>query len=87
MPAPIVLTLASVACFLSLVHMAVTVPPAAFRVMTNVMILAAVLLALVAPTAGVALLAPLAFARYLGRPVVPATVPARYVRRYGSQGY
>lgn len=84
MPAPLVLSFASVACFFSLVHMALTVPPHVFRVMTHLMATAAVLLVLVAPTAGVALLAPLCFARFLARPVVPATVPARYIRRYGS---
>lgn len=84
MPAPIVLSLASLACFFSLLHMAVTAPPTAFRLASRAMIAAAVFLAAVAPTAGVALLAPLVFSRYVARPVVPATVPARYVRRYGS---
>lgn len=79
---PIVLALASVVCFFGLAHMVVTTPPAVFRAATRVMMGVSLLLALVAPTAGIALFAPVVFARRLSGPFVPATVPARIVRRH-----
>ena len=75
MPSLVVLGLASVACFLALAHAAVNTPPARFRRSTAAMAGFAVVLAAVAPAAGLALLAPVLFSRRLANAPVPATVP------------
>lgn len=75
MPDPVVLAVASAACFLGLAHMAVSTPNATFRRMTTAMTVFGVLITLVAPVPGVALLAPVLFSRRLGGPSVPADVP------------
>lgn len=75
MPGPVVLAVASAACFLGLAHMAVTTPLAPFRRMTTAMAVFGVLIALAAPAAGVAVLAPVMLSRRLGGPSVPSTVP------------
>jgi ABC-type transport system involved in cytochrome c biogenesis permease subunit len=75
MPGPVVLAVASAACFLGLAHMAVTTPLTQFRRMTAAMAAFGVLIALVAPASGVALLAPVLLSRRLGGPRVPSTVP------------
>ena len=74
MPTPLVLAVASAACFLALARAAVTTPRLAFRRMTALMALAALPLVLLAPAAGVALLAPVLFSRKLASAPMPATV-------------
>jgi hypothetical protein len=74
-PTPLVLAVASAACFLALARAAVTTPHLAFRRMTLLMALAALPLVAVAPAAGVALLAPVLFSRKLANAPVPGTVP------------
>lgn len=75
MPTPIFLGLVSAGCFLGLAHMAVRTPARAFRRATGVMALVGWLLALVAPAAGIAVLAPVLFSRRLADQPVPARIP------------
>jgi hypothetical protein len=74
MPTSVVLSLASAGCFLALAHAAVTTPRELFRRLTGFMALAALLLVLVAPGAGLAVLAPVLLSRRLANAPVPATV-------------
>jgi hypothetical protein len=74
MPTSVVLAIASAACFLALAHAAVRTPRAAFRRGTLAMALVSLPLLLLAPAAGVALLAPVLFSRRLANAPVPATV-------------
>ena len=81
MLSPVLLAIASAACFLALAHAAVSTTRATFRRATALMALTALPLALLAPAAGVAILAPVLFSRRLANAPVPATVPellARY---------
>jgi hypothetical protein len=71
----VLLAVASAGCFLALAHAAVTTTRSTFRRGTALMGLVALPLAVVAPAAGVALLAPILFSRRLANAPVPATVP------------
>ncbi|HUP87254.1 MAG TPA: hypothetical protein VM143_16495 [Acidimicrobiales bacterium] len=71
----VLLALASAGCFLALAHAAVTTTRSTFRRATFAMAVTAVPLAVVAPAAGIALLAPVLFSRRLANSAVPATVP------------
>ena len=82
-PDPIVLAVASAACFLGLAHMAVSTPYETFRRMTTAMTVFGLLITLIAPVAGVAMLAPVLFSRRLGGPSVPSNVPD-LLDRYSS---
>jgi hypothetical protein len=73
-PASLVLAVASASCFLGLAHAAVRTPRAPFRRMTFAMAVVAVLLALVAPAAGIAVLCPVLLSRRLANAMIPATV-------------
>ena len=74
MPTSVVLALASAGCFLALAHAAVSTPRAAFQRATGFMAIAALVLVVLNPAAGVALLAPVLFSRRLANAPVPATV-------------
>ena len=74
MPSSVLLAIASAGCFLALAHAAVNTPRETFRRMTSLMALLAVALLLLAPAAGIALLAPVLFSRRLANGPVPATV-------------
>lgn len=74
MPPSVLLAVASAALFLALAHAAVSAPRATFKRVTMIMALVALLLAVVAPAAGVALLAPVLFSRRLAAAPVPAHV-------------
>ena len=74
MPVPVLLAVASAACFLGLARAAVRTPRATFLRWTFVMAVLSLPIALVAPTAGVALLAPVLFSRRLAHAPIPATV-------------
>jgi ABC-type enterobactin transport system permease subunit len=81
MSSSLLLAVASAGCFLALAHAAVSTTRATFRRVTLAMALTALPLAIVAPAAGIALLAPVLFSRRLANAPVPATVPellARY---------
>lgn len=71
----VLLAVTSAACFLALAHAAVTTTRSTFRRATSLMALVALPLAVVAPAAGIALLAPVLFSRRLANAPVPATVP------------
>lgn len=75
MSAPVVLALASAACFLGLAHAAVSTSRVPFRRMTALLAATAGAITLLSPAAGVALLAPVLFSRRLATVAVPATVP------------
>ena len=75
MSSSVLLALASAACFLALAHAAVSTTRATFRWATAAMALLALPLAVIAPAAGIALLAPVLFSRRLANAPVPATVP------------
>ena len=75
MSTSVLLAVASAGCFLALAHAAVTTTRSTFRRGTALMALAALPLLVVAPAAGVALLAPVLFSRRLANAPVPATVP------------
>ena len=70
----VVLALASATCFLGLAHAAVNTPQAPFRRATSAMAALAAALVLLAPAAGIALLAPVLLSRRLANAPVPATV-------------
>ena len=74
MPTPVLLAVASAATFLALAHAAVRTPSASFRRGTALMAMVALPLVLVAPAAGIALLAPVLFSRRLANAPIPATV-------------
>jgi ABC-type transport system involved in cytochrome c biogenesis permease subunit len=74
MPSSVLLAIASAGCFLALAHAAVNTPREPFRRMTSLMAALAVALVVLAPAAGVALLAPVLFSRRLANAPVPATV-------------
>jgi hypothetical protein len=74
MTTPILLAVASAGCFLALAHAAVNTPRATFHRVTTAMAVLAVVLVLVSPAAGAALLAPVLFSRRLSNAPVPATV-------------
>jgi hypothetical protein len=81
MSSSVLLAVASAGCFLALAHAAINTDRATFRRATSAMALLALPLVLIAPAAGVALLAPVLFSRRLANAPVPATVPellARY---------
>jgi ABC-type transport system involved in cytochrome c biogenesis permease subunit len=82
-PLPVVLALASAACFLGLAHAAVTAPLVIFRRCTLAMAVVAVVLVFLSPAAGAALLAPVLFSRRLANASIPATVP-ELLDRYPS---
>lgn len=71
----VILALASAGCFLALAHAAVSTDRATFRRVTGAMAALALPLTIVAPAAGIALLAPVLFSRRLANAPVPATVP------------
>ena len=71
----VLLAVASAGCFLALSHAAVTTTRPTFRRTTALMALVALPLAVLAPPAGIALLAPVLFSRRLANAPVPATVP------------
>lgn len=75
MPTSVLLAVASAGCFLALAHAAISMERASFRRMTTAMAVVAVLMTLVDPVAGVALLAPVLFSRRLANVPVPSTVP------------
>ncbi|MBW3556727.1 MAG: hypothetical protein KY454_07290 [Actinobacteria bacterium] len=75
MSAPVVLAVASAACFLGLARAAVITSRTPFRRVTALLGAIAGALALLSPAAGVALLAPVLFSRRLATVAVPATVP------------
>jgi len=74
MPTSVLLAVASAGCFLALAHAAISMPRASFRRMTAAMAVVAVVMAVLEPAAGVALLAPVLFSRRLANVPVPATV-------------
>lgn len=74
MVSPVVLAVAAVGCFLALAHAAVTTSGPAFRRTTGAMAALAILLIVVSPAAGVALLAPVLLSRRLANAPVPANV-------------
>jgi hypothetical protein len=74
MPSVVLLAVSSAATFLALAHAAVRTPRETFLRATSSMALLALPLALVAPAAGVALLAPVLLSRRLARSPIPATV-------------
>lgn len=74
MAQPILLALVSAAAFLGLAHAAVSSDRAQFLLANNLMAMVALLLVLLAPAAGVALLAPVLLSRRLAAAPVPATV-------------
>jgi hypothetical protein len=74
MPIPVVLAVASAACFLALAHASVRTPHEVFRRCTSAMALASLPLLLVSPAACLALLAPVLFSRRLANVPVPTTV-------------
>ena len=75
MTTPILLAVASAACFLGLAHAAVSTPREVFSQVTTAMAAAAVLLVVISPPAAAALLAPVLFSRRLANAPVPSTVP------------
>ena len=75
MSSSVLLAVASAGCFLALAHAAVTTTRDTFRRATTAMALLALPLAVIAPAAGIALLAPVLFSRRLANAPVPATVP------------
>ena len=79
----VLLAVASAGCFLALAHAAVTTTRSTFRRATALMALVALPLAVVAPAAGIALLAPVLFSRRLANAPVPATVP-ELLERYSQ---
>ena len=81
MATPLVLAVVSVGCFLGLAHAAVTSPHRQFRTATLAMASVAGLLAVLAPAAGVSLLAPVLLSRRLANAPIPATVP-EFLGRY-----
>jgi hypothetical protein len=81
MPSMVVLALASAGSFLALAHAAVSTARTTFRRMTAAMAALAGLLVVVAPAAGLALLAPVLVSRRLANAPVPATV-AELLDRY-----
>jgi ABC-type transport system involved in cytochrome c biogenesis permease subunit len=70
----VLLAIASAGCFLALAHAAVNTPREQFRRATSLMAALAMPMLLLAPAAGVALLAPVLFSRRLANAPVPATV-------------
>jgi hypothetical protein len=74
MPTSVVLAVASAGCFLALAYAAVSTPRAPFQRGTAVMAVAALLLVLLSPSAGLALLVPVLLSRRLANAPVPATV-------------
>ena len=74
MPSSVLLAVASAGCFLALAHAAVSTPRATFQRVTGFMAVAALLLLVITPAAGVALLAPVLFSRRLANAPVPANV-------------
>lgn len=81
----VILALASAGCFLALAHAAVSTDRATFRRVTGAMAALALPLTIVAPAAGIALLAPVLFSRRLANAPVPATVP-ELLERYAPAG-
>lgn len=80
MPTSVLLAVASAGCFLALAHAAVSTRRATFQRVTGFMVIAALLLLVLNPAAGVALLAPVLFSRRLANAPVPATVPELFDR-------
>lgn len=74
MVAPIVLALVSAGAFVGLAHAAVATDRRTFLRATAAMAAVAVLLVLVSPAGGAAILAPVLFSRMLVNAPVPATV-------------
>jgi ABC-type transport system involved in cytochrome c biogenesis permease subunit len=64
-PLPVVLAVASAACFLGLAHAAVTTPRLTFQRATSAMAALALVLIFLSPAAGAAILAPVLFSRRL----------------------
>ncbi len=75
MSAPVVLAVASAACFLGLARAAVFTSRVLFRRVTALLAATAGLIAMLSPAAGIALLAPVLFSRRLATVTIPATVP------------
>jgi ABC-type transport system involved in cytochrome c biogenesis permease subunit len=70
----VLLAVVAAGCFLGLAHAAVHTPREPFRRATSAMAALALALLLVAPAAGLALLAPVLLSRRLANAPVPATV-------------
>lgn len=75
MSAPVVLAVASAACFLGLARAAVFTSRVLFRRVTGLLAATAGLIAMLSPAAGIALLAPVLFSRRLATVTIPPTVP------------
>ena len=81
MPSPLLLALASAACFLALAYAAVKTPATPFLRLTAGMAAAASLLVLISPAAAAALVAPVLLSRRLAVQPIPATVDELLRRR------